>query len=138
MLQIDALPLGYTVVLLFKLSCGCPRFELKWVARPAGLEPAPFRLEGGCPSIWTTDACLELEPEQGVEPRLRGSNPRVLAVTPHWLDLLKMVWAEGFEPPTFSLQTRRAARTALHPDEFGAPGRTCTYARLVKNQLLCY
>ena len=59
------------------------------MVRPAGLEPATIRLEGGC--------------------SIQLSYGRIL-------DLLKVVGVEGFEPPTFCSQSRRATGLRYTPN----------------------
>jgi hypothetical protein len=58
------------------------------MVRPAGLEPATIRLEGGC--------------------SIQLSYGRIL-------DLRKVVGVEGFEPPTFCSQSRRATGLRYTP-----------------------
>lgn len=65
------------------------------MARPAGLEPAAIRLEGGC----------SIQLSYG---RLKGQT---------WLE--KMVGVEGFEPPTLWSQTRCATKLRYTPTKLG-------------------
>ncbi len=60
------------------------------MARPAGLEPAATRLEGGC----------SIQLSYG---RMAGKSRR------------RVVGVEGFEPPTFCSQSRRATRLRYTP-----------------------
>ena len=64
------------------------------MVRPAGLEPATTRLEGGC----------SIQLSYG---RRTGMNP--------W-GYIKMVGVEGFEPPTFCSQSRRATGLRYTPN----------------------
>ena len=64
------------------------------MARPAGFEPATTRLEGGCSIQLSYGRMLELK-------TLAGS--------------IKMVGVEGFEPPTFCSQNRRATGLRYTP-----------------------
>ena len=61
------------------------------MVRPAGLEPATIRLEGGCSIQLSYGRMLERE-------------------------LNKMVGVEGFEPPTFCSQSRRATGLRYTPN----------------------
>ncbi len=65
------------------------------MARPAGLEPATYGLEGRC--------SIQLSYER-------------IAVT--YLAFLKMVGVEGFEPPTLWSQTRCATKLRYTPMYF--------------------
>ena len=64
------------------------------MARPAGFEPATTRLEGGC--------SIQLSYGRMLETNLRR--------------LVKMVGVEGFEPPTFCSQSRRATGLRYTPN----------------------
>ena len=63
------------------------------MVRPAGLEPATTRLEGGCSIQLSYGRVLELSLQR----------------------FLKMVGVEGFEPPTFCSQSRRATGLRYTP-----------------------
>ena len=63
------------------------------MVRPAGLEPATIRLEGGCSIQLSYGRMLE-------KPKQVGG---------------KMVGVEGFEPPTFCSQSRRATGLRYTP-----------------------
>jgi hypothetical protein len=64
------------------------------MVRPAGLEPATTRLEGGC--------------------SIQLSYGRVLDLM--FFGSLIMVGVEGFEPPTFCSQSRRATGLRYTPN----------------------
>ncbi len=64
------------------------------MAHPAGFEPATIRLEGGCSIQLSYGHLLESEPSQALE---------------------KVVGVEGFEPPTFCSQSRRATGLRYTP-----------------------
>lgn len=64
------------------------------MARPAGFEPATTRLEGGC--------SIQLSYGHMLEQTFAGS-------------IKKMVGVEGFEPPTFCSQNRRATGLRYTP-----------------------
>ncbi len=66
------------------------------MVRPAGFEPATIRLEGGCSIQLSYGRMLELK------------NPRRF-------DNL-VVGVEGFEPPTFCSQSRRATGLRYTPN----------------------